>query len=101
MDGRAALQDYLIATMVQLCPGAEAERKFSTARRGDEDQLFGIIVPYAKIAGAFGPGETGDPREVSGAPESLRISKEHRYRLSNWPAFDFVILESSDGFAWG
>ena len=41
------------------------------------------------------------PRVIEDAPESLRVSVEHRYALSRWPSFDFVIFESETGIAWG
>jgi hypothetical protein len=101
--GLQALEAYLFATMTQLC-GSTATLSDSDRdgrRLIDELNLFGIGIPFERVTNALGCGLTGPPRVFEGAPESLRVSVEHRYALSRWPLFEFCILESEHHAAWG
>ena len=104
MNAQNAFENYLLEKMASLCPtngktlnglvGAES-------RLMDELRLFDPVTPFERVASTLGHGTVTTARMIEDAPPSLRISVEHRYSLPRWPAFDFVILESEEGIAWG
>jgi hypothetical protein len=102
MNVQEALEEYLLNKMSTLCAdrspsndvGAEANRTI------DELGLFDLVTPFERVASTLGVGTVRPPRVIDDAPESRRLSVEHRYSLSPWPEFEFVILESEDGIAW-
>ncbi|MDQ3788055.1 MAG: hypothetical protein M3422_12545, partial [Actinomycetota bacterium] len=98
-----ALEAYLLATMVRLCGDdtnvCDVDR--AGCRQIEELGLFEIRTPFERVANALGSGLTGPPQVIEDAPESLRESVEHRYALARWPAFEFRVLESRSGLAWG
>lgn len=98
-----ALEGYLLDKMAKLCAhGAVSTDANSQASQAIDDlALFEMITPFERIASALGPGIVGPKRVVEDAPQSLRVSRQHRYSLSQWPSFEFVIFESDDGLAWG
>jgi hypothetical protein len=101
MNVQEILEEYLMQKMMKLCPGEEASNVADSHRAIEELGLFDMVTPFGRVADALGQGEMSDPRVIDDAPDSLRISREHRYSLSRWPLFEFVILESHDGLAWG
>ena len=99
----AAFEAYLLATMVRLCGDNPNVRDsdHDGCRQIEDLSLFDIDTPFERVARALGLGATGWPQIIENVPESLRESVEHRYALSRWPDFDFRILESRGGLAWG
>jgi hypothetical protein len=96
-----ALEAYLLAKMATLCGETPMGVDLDAFRRMEELALFDIATPFERVASTLGRGTVSPPRVIDDAPESLRLSVEHRYALSRWPSFDFVILESAEGMAWG
>jgi len=101
MSAKEALEAYLLQTMTRLCSTGMATRPLQPPLTTDDARLFDVVTPFARLAAKFGPGMAGERLSLEDQPESLRYSIEHRYSLGKWPAFDFVILESPDGLAWG
>jgi hypothetical protein len=100
---RDEVQSYLLSQMVTLCGGDNAQKDVDvdTCRAIEKLGLFDITTPFERIARTLGGGRVSSPRVIEGAPESMRLSIEHRYALSRWPAYEFVIFESEGGIAWG
>jgi hypothetical protein len=98
MQVQKTFEDYLLQTMVELCPNGKPSNDHPQI---EDLGLFDTFTPFERVARVLGSGQVSDAREIPNAPESLKISTEHRYSLERWPVFDFVILESSDGLAWG
>lgn len=101
MQVQETLEEYLLQEMTKLCPGGKASNVADSLRAVDELGLFDMVTPFERVARALGQGKMSEPRVIDDAPDSLRISREHRYSLSQWPSFEFIILESNDGLAWG
>lgn len=100
---QAAFEAYLSAVMVKLCRTSEpiSESDLDSFRRIEAFGLFDVHTPFERIANMLGPGATAAPHLMESIPESLKGSVEHRYLLTSWPLFEFRILESRDGLAWG
>ena len=100
---QAAFEVYLLAMMRRLCGHSTnlSDGDLVGYRLIAELGLFDIDTRFSKVAGTLGPGLAAAPQVIEDAPESFRESVEHRYALSRWPDFEFRILESRGGFAWG
>jgi len=98
-----AFEEYLLDKMMTLCAdGRQSHDIARDANRVAEDLgLFDAVTPFARFVDTLGPGMVGVPRVIEDAPQSLRVSAEHRYTLERWPLFEFVVFESEDGLAWG
>ena len=94
------LERCLLATMAKLCKDS-ATSDVDACRKIQTVGLFEMTTPFERINEALGPGRVAEPRVIEDGPASFGASVEHRYSLSPWPSFDFVILESEDGIAWG
>jgi hypothetical protein len=103
MRVQEAFEEYLLEQMALLCrtsggaPGGVSD----ASRMIDALGLFDVVTPFERIESTLGRGIVAPPRVVEDAPESMRVSVEHRYALSPWPSFEFTILESEGGIAWG
>src|SRR5689334_12622067 len=97
------VESYLYSQMVTLCGGDNAQNDVDVdaCREIEKLVLFDVTTPFARIARTLGDGLVSLPRVIEGVPESMRVSIEHRYALSRWPAYEFVIFESESGIAWG
>ncbi len=100
MHDNTMLEDYLLSTMKRLCPIFKPANAAKVTGDNSVDDILGATTPFARVTDAFGPSTMSSSRMIFGAPATLRDSLEHRYSLSKWPLFDFVILESNAGLAW-
>jgi hypothetical protein len=101
MHVQEAVEEYLLRKMTKLCLDGEASNALDSLPVIDELGLFDIVTPFERVARTIGHGRVSEPRVIDDEPDSLRLSREHRYSLSQWQSFEFIIFESSEGLAWG
>lgn len=98
-----AIETYLAVEMATLCGNRNVlnEDDLEAHHRIEALGLFDVATAFERFADVLGVGAVSSPRMIADAPKSLRVSIEHRYTFLRWPAFDFIILESEEGIAWG
>ena len=105
MNFRDAFDKYLLDTMSKVCPctGSEVVPDADIARRIVD--ASGILPPHSRlenIKSAFTTeGVVGPPVYGDGIAEFQQGSRQHRFELARWPAFEFAIWVTPSASAWG
>jgi len=103
MSTEQTVEEYLVRRMATLCSTTTSQPSQSeeTIRLSHELDWLDIATPFDRVASVLGLGTLASQSTFADAPPSLRESREHRYSFPRWPHFDFVVLESKTGLAWG